>query len=133
MGVGNNGGVGDMHPMYPITQNNGEGGELVSAAEVTLHRTRRSSVGADDEVAAANNKLISYWDSPEAAILFGFNYHNKEVVFTGLEERVELLQGVFVKSDGYRDVVANSYEQSLSDYQVFQIRNKCLFLLNELS
>jgi hypothetical protein len=96
---------------------------------VTPHRTR-SGVGADDEVAAANNKLISYWDSPEAAILFGFNYHNKEDVFTGLEERVELLQGVFVKSDGYRDVVANSYEQSLSDYQVFQIRNKCLFLLN---
>ncbi len=80
--IGSDRGDDGMHPtFFPITQNNGEGGEVLALAEVTPHRTR-SGMGAYDEVAAANNKLMSYWDSPEAAILFGFNYHNKEDVFT---------------------------------------------------
>ncbi len=40
-----------MHTMFPITQNNEEGSEVLAVAEVTLHTTR-IGVGAGDEVAA---------------------------------------------------------------------------------
>ena len=40
-----------MHTTFPISQNNEEGGEVLAAAEVTMHTTR-TSVGAGHEVAA---------------------------------------------------------------------------------
>ena len=71
------------------------------------------------------NKSV-YWDSPEAAKLFGFN--EGEDVYSKLEERVTLLKGALQKPDGYKSILQHS-EETLTADQVFKIRNKCVFLI----
>jgi len=71
------------------------------------------------------NKSV-YWDSPEAAKLFGFN--EGEDVYSKLEERVTLLKGSLQKPDGYKSILQHS-EETLTADQVFKIRNKCVFLI----
>jgi hypothetical protein len=44
-------------------------------------------------VDATQNKTV-YWDSPEAAKVFGFNYDEGVNVYNGLVDRCELLRGV---------------------------------------
>ncbi len=68
-----------------------------------------------------------YWDSLEAAKLFGFNYSNRDDVFDGLKVRVKILTEVLRSSDAYKRIVSHS-EENLLHEQIFHIRNKCLFL-----
>ncbi len=43
-----------------------------------------------------------YWDSPEAAKLFGFDYANGADVFQGIEKQIDLLAEVSKSHDGYK-------------------------------
>jgi hypothetical protein len=71
--------------------------------------------------------LPIYWESPEVAKLFGFDYRNGDKVFDGLTVRVKILTEVLRSSDAYKRVVSHS-EENLLPEQFFHIRNKCLFL-----
>ena len=73
--------------------------------------------------------LSIYWESPEAAKLFGFDYKDGEGddVFDGLTVRVKILTKVLRSADGYKLVVSHS-EENLLPEQMFHIRNKCLYL-----
>jgi hypothetical protein len=73
------------------------------------------------------NKPV-YWDLPETAKLFGFNYDEGCNVYNGLVERCELLRGVLRRPKGFKSIIQHSNEP-LSENQVFQIKNKCIFLL----
>ena len=74
---------------------------------------------------ALSNKPV-YWDSPEAAKLFGFN--EEEDVYNKLGERDTLLKGAIQKPDGYKTILQHCNEALNAD-QVFKIRNKCVFLI----
>jgi hypothetical protein len=74
----------------------------------------------------ALSNISVYWDSPEAAKLFGFNEGDN--VYNKLEERVTLLKGALQKPDGYKSILQRS-EETLNADQVFKIRNKCVFLI----
>ena len=80
-----------------------------------------------DDGQKAQNKPV-YWDSPEAAKLFGFNYDEGCNVYNGLVDRCELLRGVLRRPKGYKSIIQHSDEPQ-TENQVFQIRNKCVFLL----
>ena len=109
--------------MFPITQNNEEGSEVLAVAEVTLHTTW-TSVGAGDEVAtlAQHQSKPVYWNSSETAI-------KGENVYAGLRQRVTLLEWALQKPDGYKSILQPS-DETLNADQVFKItRNKCVFLI----
>jgi hypothetical protein len=82
-----------------------------------------------DQPDAGLDDLPIYWESPEAAKLFGFDYKNGDGddVFNGLTARVNILTEVLRSSDGYKRVVSHS-EENLLPEQIFHIRNKCLYL-----
>jgi hypothetical protein len=80
-----------------------------------------------DQPDAGLDNLPIYWESPEAAKLFGFDYKNRDDVFDGLTARVKILTKVLRFSDAYKCVVSHS-EKNLLPKQIFHIRNKCLFL-----
>ena len=63
---------------------------------VTPCRDQPADAGLDD--------LPIYWESPEAAKLFGFNYKDGEGddVFGGLTVRVKILTEVLRSADGYK-------------------------------
>ena len=60
------------------------------------------------------SSLPLYWDSPEAAKLFGFNYKNGDVGYTGLQQIIELLSYTQQSHDGYKRVVAHVECEPLS-------------------
>ncbi len=68
-----------------------------------------------------------YWESPEAAKLFGFDYKKGDDVFDGLKVRVKILTEVLRSPDAYKHIVSHSKDNLLPE-QIFHIRNKCLFL-----
>jgi hypothetical protein len=80
-----------------------------------------------DQPDAGLDSLHIYWESPEAAKLFSFDYKNKDDIFDGLTARVKILTKVLRSSDAYKRVVSHS-ENNLLPEQFFHIRNKCLFL-----
>ncbi len=80
-----------------------------------------------DQPDADLDDLPIYWESPEAAKLFGFDHKNGDDVFDGLTARVKILTKVLRSSDAYKRVVSHS-EENLLPEQNFHIRNKCLFL-----
>ena len=99
-----------------------EGGDnLGPIAVVTPHRIIQRG-----DVSLGNSNKPVYWDSPEAAILFGFN--EGDDVYNKLGERVTLLKGALQKPDGYKSILQRS-EEPLNADQVFKIRNKCVFLI----
>ena len=69
-----------------------------------------------------------FWESPEAAKLFGFNYNIGEDVPMGLRERLKILSDVLQSCEGYKHVVDHREESPLSPEQIFYLRNKCLYL-----
>jgi hypothetical protein len=71
--------------------------------------------------------LPIYWESPEAAKLFSFDYKNGDKFFDRLSVRVKILTKVLKSSDTYKRVLSHS-EENLLPEQIFHIRNKCLFL-----
>ena len=95
-----------------------EGGGNLAPIAVTPHRKIRGGV-------TLSNKP-DYWDSSEAAKLFGLN--QGEDVHNKLGERVALLKGAIQKPDGYKTILQHSNE-ALNVDQVFKIRNKCVFLI----
>ncbi len=70
----------------------------------------------------------SYWDSPEAAKLFGFSYKNGDDVYTGLQEIVKLLSYTQQSHDGYKQFVAHIEHEPLTPKHFFHIQNQCLYL-----
>jgi len=69
-----------------------------------------------------------FWESPEAAKLFGFNYNSGEDVLIGLRERVKMLANVLQSCERYKDVVDHCEQWPLSPKQICHLRNKCLYL-----
>ena len=55
--------------------------------------------------------LPIYWEPPEAAKLFGFDYKNGDNVFDGLIVRVKILTEVLRSSDAHKRVVSHSEEK----------------------
>ena len=61
-----------------------EGGEETMGGGATGYDARRGICGS----------IPIYWDSPEAAKLFGFCYENGDNVFQGIEKQIVLLAEV---------------------------------------
>jgi len=74
------------------------------------------------------SSLPLYWDSPEAAKLFGFSYKNGDDVYTGLQQIIELLLYTQQSHDGYKRIVAHVEREPLTPKQIFHIQNQCLYL-----
>ena len=73
----------------------------------------------------SNTVHSRYWESKEAANLFGFQYGDD--VYEGLEQRIQLLSDSVNQFHGYRSIVEGEGE-GLSEYQIFNIRNKPSYL-----
>ncbi len=73
-----------------------------------------------DQPDAGLDDLPIYWESPEAAKLFGFDYKDGEGddVFDGLTSRVKILTEVLRSADGYKHIVSHS-EENLLPEQIF--------------
>ena len=71
-----------------------------------------------------SSSLPLYWNSPEAAKLFGFNYKNGDDVYTGLQQIVESLSYTQQSHDGYKQVVAHVERKPLTPKQIFHIQNQ---------
>jgi len=74
------------------------------------------------------SSLPLYWDSPEAAKLFGFSYKNGDEVYMGLQQIVESLLYTQQSHDGYKRVVAHVECKPLTQKQIFHIQIQCLYL-----
>jgi hypothetical protein len=112
--------------------NVGDNGNVCNDDKGHRDNSERNGIGGDgdamyDDGQKAQNKPV-YWDSPEAAKLFGFNYDEGCYVYNGLVDRCELLRGVLRRPKGYNSIIQYN-DEPLSENQVFQIRNKCVFLL----
>ena len=66
------------------------------------------------------SSLPSYWDSPEAAKLFGFSYKNGDDVYMGLQQIVESLSYTQQSHDGYKRFVAHIEHEPLTPKQIVQ-------------
>jgi hypothetical protein len=66
------------------------------------------------------SSLPSYWDSPEAAKLFGFSYKNGDDVYMGLQQIVESLSYTQQSHDGYKRFVAHFERGPLTPKQIVQ-------------
>ena len=72
--------------------------------------------------------LPLFWDSPEAAKLFGFSYNNGDDVYGRLKDRIHLLSEVQRSEDGYKRFVIDIEKKPLSTKQIFLFRKKCMYL-----
>ena len=72
--------------------------------------------------------LLSYWDSPEAATLFGFSNENGDDVHKGVQDIVTLLSRAQQLHDGYTCFVANINCAPLTLTQIFCLKSQCLYL-----
>jgi hypothetical protein len=95
-----------------------EGGDETMGGGATGNDARRRRCGS----------VPIYWDSPEAAKLFGFCYENGDNVFQGIEKQIVLLAKVLKSNDGYKKIVRDIDKEPLSSTQIFSIRNKRLYL-----
>jgi hypothetical protein len=86
------------------------------------------TAAADGDAGGAMPLRPLFWESPEAATLFGFNYNSREDVLVGLRERVNMLSDVLQSCEGYKRVVNHNEEWPLSPEQMCYLRNKCLYL-----
>jgi hypothetical protein len=66
------------------------------------------------------SSLPSYWDSHEAAKLFGFSYKNGDDVYMGLQQIVESLSYTQQSHDGYKRFVAHVEREPLTPKQIVQ-------------
>jgi hypothetical protein len=74
------------------------------------------------------SSLPLYWDSPEAAKLFGFSYQDGDDVHKGVQDIVTSLTRVQQSHDGYKHFVANIYRAPLTPIQIFCLKSQCLYL-----
>ena len=72
-----------------------------------------------------------YWMSPEARILFGFDYNDSFNMVEGLNKRIELLKRINQSELGYELVLKMTVysASSLNNHNIFNVQNKSLFLL----
>jgi hypothetical protein len=69
-----------------------------------------------------------FWDSPEAAKLFGFSYKNGDDVYKGVQDIVTFLSRAQQSHHGYKSFVAHIDCAPLTDTQIFRLRSQCLYL-----
>ena len=88
----------------------------------TTHSNQHNVLGevvtpCRDQPDAGLDDLPIYWESPEAAKLFGFDYKDGEGddVFDGLTARVKILTEVLRSADGYKRIVSHSEENLLPE------------------
>jgi hypothetical protein len=96
----------------------------------TIVITPGRAVDGDDAVTAdvGVTGLPLFWDSPEAAKLFGFSYNNGDDVYGRLKDRIHLLSEVQRSEDGYKRFVIDIEKKPLSTKQIFLFRKKCMYL-----
>jgi hypothetical protein len=115
----------------PTTRNNGIAG--INSGESEADCGGDCDMLVDDVSNTHNNSNNShqlYWESPEAAILFGFEFGAD--VLEGLRDRIIMLQKVNEFEDGFKLVIpanGNDHDDDLSSHNIFTIRHKSLFLL----
>jgi hypothetical protein len=63
-----------------------------------------------------------YWDSPEAAKLFGFSYQDGDDVHKGVQDIITLLTRAQQSHDGYKHFVANIDQAPLTPIQIFRLK-----------
>ena len=73
------------------------------------------------EVQSDGYLIPIYWESSQAAKLFGFNYDAGD-------DGVEVLTKAVQSFKGYKDVVVTHNGAQLSEFALFNIRNKCIYL-----
>ncbi len=81
--------------------------------------------GPNNTKQTCNSRSI-FWDSPEAAKLFGCVYGIDDA-FKVLSERINLLTDSIQTVHGYKNIIDGNGEH-LSQNDVFSIRNRCIFL-----
>jgi hypothetical protein len=86
--------------------------------------TKEGNANARVDINSSNEVRSIYWESMEAANLFGFEYGDD--VYVGVQKRIQLLSDALNLYDGYKHIVEGEGE-GLSEYQVFNIRNKSLY------
>ena len=95
--------------------------------EITPERTpcgsKETWTGTAD--VALGVEVPLFWDSPEAAKLFGFSFQNGDNVYKGLTNIVQLLSHAQQSHDGYRRFVANVDRAPLTPTQIFHLRSQC--------
>ena len=69
-----------------------------------------------------------FWDSPDAAKLFGFSYNNGDGVYGRLKDKIHPLSEVQRSEDGYKWFVIDIEKKPLSTKQIFLFRKKCMYL-----
>jgi hypothetical protein len=74
------------------------------------------------------SSLPLYWDSPEAAKLFGFSYQDGDDVHKGVQDIVTSLTRAQQSHDGYKHFVANIDRAPLTPIQIFRLKSQCLYL-----
>ena len=74
------------------------------------------------------SSLPLYWDSPEAAKLFGFSYQDGDDVHKGVQDIITLLTRAQQSHDGYKHFVANIDQAPLTPIQIFRLKSQCLYL-----
>jgi hypothetical protein len=75
-----------------------------------------------------DSNVSIYWDSSEAAKLFGFSYKNGDNMYERLKDRIRLLSEVQRSEDGYKRFVSDIEKKQLTTKQIFLFRKKCLYL-----
>ena len=105
---------------------NGEATEVTPVPTTEVRPASKTKNNQANSMQLAFSVSI-YWESREAANLFGFNYDEEEDVYQGLKDRIHMLGIVVKKPNGYKNAVEKS-DEFMSDYSIFTIRNKCIFL-----
>ena len=81
-----------------------------------------------DETATADvgaAVLPLFWNSPEAAKLFGFSYQDGDDVHKGVQDIVTSLTRAQQSHDGYKHFVANIDRAPLTPIQIFCLKSQC--------
>jgi hypothetical protein len=99
--------------------------EVVTPAKATTEWTEGTMDSTDANAEVEVNSRSIYWESSEAAKLFGFDHGDD--VYVGLQNRIKLLSGAISTCHGYRDIVDGGGE-NLSLQQVFDLRVRAVYL-----
>lgn len=99
--------------------------EVVTPAKATTQSTEETMDATDANAVAEVNSRSIYWESSEAAKLFGFDHGDD--VYVGLQNRIKLLSGAISNCHGYRDIVDGGGE-NLSLQQFFDLRVRAIYL-----
>jgi hypothetical protein len=88
-----------------------------------VNKAKREQCKSDHD-----SNVSIYWDSSEAAKLFGFSYKNGDNVYERLKDRIRLLSEVQRSEDGYKRFITDIEKKPLTTKQTFLFRKKCMYL-----